>query len=60
MHVLFNWKAKRAGGRITVYGEDAYGKAEKIVGVDVIQPSVDGIVAVDKNGVTHRLTSIVG
>lgn len=59
MH-LTNWKARRAGGRITVTGTDAAtGQPGKIVGVDYIEPRVVGrlprIVAVDKNAVTHTL-----
>ena len=58
MH-LTNWKARRAGGRITVTGIDIdTGEAAKIVGVDVIEPSGKGrIVALDKNNVAHTLAS---
>lgn len=56
---LANWRAKRAGGRITVYGDDAKTRATtKIVGVDTITPGEvhQGICrAIDKNGVTHTL-----
>lgn len=57
MHTLKEWKAKRAGGRITVYGKNVdTGADEKIVGVDVIQPgALMCAVATDKNGVDHRL-----
>lgn len=60
MH-LTNWKARRAGGRITIVGFDLEGEPAKIVGVDFIQPrKADGnhhhtIEAVDKNGDTHLL-----
>lgn len=58
MHTLTNWKAKRAGGRITIYGTEADGSAGKIVGVDVIDaPIAPRIypIATDKNGVQHCL-----
>lgn len=52
-----NWRAKRAGGRITVYGEESgTGKQLKIVGVDQIVPGPGFCVATDKNGVSHRLS----
>jgi len=36
--VITNWKAKRAGGRITVYGTDrATGEPTKLVGVDEVR-----------------------
>lgn len=60
MH-LTNWKARRAGGRITINGTDENGNAAKIVGVDVIEPGavMHGtsayVIATDKNGETHRL-----
>jgi hypothetical protein len=56
---LRKWHAKPAGGRITVYGENAStGAQEKIVGVDVIQPSsnpASHVIAVDKDGDCHYL-----
>lgn len=62
MHVLTNWKAKRAGGRITVYGTGEDGKETKIVGVDEIslmeisaQDKLMIVVAIDKHGTHHRL-----
>lgn len=58
MHVLKNWRAKRAGGLITVYGERADGTQAKIVGVDHVTPGPRDCgycVAVDKNGNTHQL-----
>ena len=60
MH-LTNWRASRAGARITVNGTDPNGKPAKIVGVDVIGPrtfnGVSGIYATDKNGDVHRLAA---
>lgn len=60
MHTLKNWKAKRAGGRITVYGLDhETGKEIKLVGVDRIEPSnrpeAMCVLAYDKDGSTHTL-----
>ena len=54
MH-LTNWKARRAGPRITVTGTGEDGKPAKIVGVDVIEPRGRLIVAVDKDGGEHIL-----
>ena len=46
MRTLYNWTAKRAGGRITVYGLESAKHREpenvKIVGVDKIVPAGDG------------------
>jgi hypothetical protein len=64
MHTLKNWRAKRAGGRITVYGTNAEtGQADKVVGVDVIEPhkfkqgifTIEAALATDKNGEKHLL-----
>lgn len=59
MHTLRNWTAKRAGGRITVYGEDDSGVSTKIVGVDRIEPRDMGgriaVIATDKNNTIHEL-----
>lgn len=59
MHTLRNWRAKRAGGRITVYGEDDSGASTKVPNVDVIVPRQMGgrtiIVAIDKNNIMHEL-----
>ncbi len=56
---LIKWRAKRAGGRITVYGEDAETRDNtKIVGIDVITPGTinEGVCyALDRHGVTHTL-----
>lgn len=61
---LSNWKARRAGGRITVHGKDERGADAKIVGVDVIEPRTTGtfsrrtrIVAIDKDGTEHELAA---
>ena len=50
-----NWKARRAGGRITINGFGEGGNPVKIVGVDVIEPRGSSIVAVDKDRVEHIL-----
>jgi hypothetical protein len=66
MHTLKDWKARRAGGRITVNGVDnATGQPVKIVGVDVITPGQGKVgptfkarpfaTAVDKHGTEHTL-----
>lgn len=56
---LANWRAKRAGGRITIYGDNAdNGELTKLVGVDTIIPglAVEGCCyATDKDNVTHKL-----
>lgn len=55
---LKNWKAKRAGGRITVYGIDTRtGKPARLVGVDRIEPIDGKIIAIDKNENHHRLVA---
>lgn len=55
-----NWKARRAGGRITVYGTDTYtGRVVKITNVDEITPPESAtehyVTAVDNNGNHHKL-----
>lgn len=57
MHkTLKNWRARRAGGRITVYGEHhETGQLEKITNVDTIEPWFGACRATDKAGVEHRL-----
>jgi hypothetical protein len=57
---LFDWKARRAGGRITITGLNKDGDDAKIVGVDRILPTADAgesgyIWAEDKDGEKHRL-----
>jgi hypothetical protein len=58
MH-LTNWKARRAGGRITINGTDELGRAAKIVGVDVIEPTGTGkppwLKATDMRNFEHTL-----
>lgn len=54
---LKNWKARRAGGRITITGFDEAGNPAKVVGVDVIEPRGRLIVAVDKDRGEHILES---
>lgn len=57
MTVLKNWRARRAGGRITLTAVDAAtDQPIKVVGVDVIESTPDGVIATDKNGGTYRLT----
>lgn len=57
--VIKRWTAKRAGGRITIYGTGENGAPLRVVGVDYIKP--DGpvdcpyVVAVDKDGTRWRL-----
>lgn len=60
MHrTLKNWRARRAGGRITVYGEcQATHTPMKITNVDQIEPGLaqsNMVVAVDKDGHRHNL-----
>lgn len=55
MHTLRNWRAKRAGGRITVYGLNDRDEPQKVVGVDVIEAVGDKVMAKDKNGNSYRL-----
>ncbi len=60
---LTKWTAKRAGGRITITGQDAEGHPRKIVGVDTIGPQSGGfgaaattkVIAVDRHGERHEL-----
>lgn len=47
---LTDWKAKRAGGRITITGKDEEGEDIKVVGVDTIEASRPHPVATDLNG----------
>lgn len=57
--VIKAWNAKRAGGRITIYGRNSDGDTCKVVGVDSI--TTDGpvdcpyVVAIDKYGSRYRL-----
>jgi hypothetical protein len=52
---MFSWKARRAGGRITITGKDSGGETAKIVGVDRIEPINGRIMATDKLGDQHEL-----
>lgn len=52
---IFNWSARRAGGRITVSGKDSGGSAAKIVGVDRIEPRGNRVFAIDRDGDEHEL-----
>lgn len=54
---LRSWRARRAGGRITVYGECQETRTPtKITNVDVIEPGLGGkCIATDKNKVAHTL-----
>lgn len=56
-HTLKDWRARRAGGRITVYGEcTKSGQLAKITQVDEIKPGDGGkCIATDKNKVAHTL-----
>lgn len=54
---LYDWKARRAGGRIAITGKNAENhEPAKIVGVDVIEPRGGNCVAVDKDNPVHTLT----
>lgn len=55
MRTLKNWTAKRAGGRITVYGFDESGKGVKVVGVDCIVGNSGHCIATDKTGENVKL-----
>lgn len=61
MKTISNWTAKRAGGRITVYGVDGdTGDTTKVVGVDMIKGAragtgVKAVIATDKDGVEYEL-----
>lgn len=53
---LTNWRAKRAGGRITVYGTDSLGHAARVPHIDTIVPENGKVVATDKDGQRYVLT----
>lgn len=57
METLKNWKARRAGGRITIVGTDDTDHPSKIVGVDVIEPRDGKIIAIDRNGEEFELAA---
>lgn len=52
---LFDWKARRAGGRITISGKDSGGASAKIVGVEAITSRSGRVFATDKDGEEHDL-----
>lgn len=52
---IFNWTARRAGGRITATGQDSGGASAKIVGIDKLYPRSGRIFAIDKDGEEHEL-----
>lgn len=60
MRTLRNWTAKRAGGRITVYGftDDEEHRGVKVVGVDCITGNSDRkyCIATTKDGEEIRLS----
>ncbi len=55
MQRLKHWKARRAGGRITIVHSPEVGVYQKVVGVDTIEATADGIIATDKNGAKYVL-----
>lgn len=57
MIIVSNWKARRAGGRITINGVTQDGNPIKIVGVDEIAAGKNGKppIATDKDGTTYQL-----
>lgn len=59
MHTLTNWKAKRAGGRMTVYGKDEAGNETKVVGVDYIERFEPERGAANVYGATTAITIAV-
>jgi len=54
---ITDWRAKRAGGRITITGKTVKGEDIKIVGVDVIESRkvVVAPLATAKDGRTYEL-----
>lgn len=58
MHkTLKNWRARRSGNGITVYGETADGKQAKITDVIMIFPHTGRLLATDRDGHDHVLTT---
>lgn len=55
MPTIHSWRAKRAGGRITIYGTDDAGADIRVPNVDVIESGDLTPVATDKNGVRYSL-----
>lgn len=60
MRTLKNWTAKRAGGRITIYGKDEAGAETKVVGVDSITADSRGVIALVKDGERVLLAVAIG
>ena len=62
---IYSWTAKRAGGRITIYGKTREGNPRRLVGVDFIELNsnrasgeIDNRVrAQDKDGVNYWLST---
>lgn len=50
MKTIKVWNAKRAGGRITIYGLDQDGASIRVPNVDNIKPEDGKVVATNKNG----------
>jgi hypothetical protein len=55
MERLKNWRAKRAGGRITIYAKTEGGVDRRVPSVDVIEATSEGIIATDKDGTKYAL-----
>ena len=53
---IYDWTAKRAGGRITVYGKTREGNLRRIVGVEhITHLEFVGVVALDQAGTQYVL-----
>ena len=55
MKTIHSWRAKRAGGRITIYGKDQAGADVRVPNVDVIECGDLTPIATDKNGDKYSL-----
>lgn len=56
MQRLRHWKARRAGGRITIVYRADDGTEAKVVGVDTIEATSDqGTIATDRTGTKYVL-----
>lgn len=55
MDKITKWKARRAGGRITINGTDETGVLLKLPGVDVIEARDDKVVATHLGGEEFEL-----
>lgn len=55
MDKITNWKARRAGGRITINGVDDTGQPFKLVGVDMIESRSGKVIATDRGGEEFEL-----